>query len=68
MEAALSACARRGLAVKPMRGDALVFYGLTPDGQQDLSSLHGSCPTLKGEKWSATLWIHTHPLRPLGSG
>ena len=31
---------------------------LQPDGQVDYSSLHGSCPTTKGEKWSATKWIH----------
>ena len=24
----------------------------------DYSSLHGSCPTTMGEKWSATKWIH----------
>jgi len=34
---------------------------LTPDGQKDPTSLHGSCPTLKGEKWSATKWIHVAP-------
>ena len=31
---------------------------LTPGGEVDYSSLHGSCPTTKGEKWSATKWIH----------
>jgi hypothetical protein len=27
---------------------------LTPEGVEDKASLHGSCPTTKGEKWSAT--------------
>ncbi|GBG00386.1 prolyl 4-hydroxylase-like [Raphidocelis subcapitata] len=54
----LSPCVKRGLANVPKRGDLLMFYALTPDGLEDPTSLHGSCPTLKGEKWSATIWIH----------
>eukprot|EP00884_Botryococcus_braunii_P010480 jgi/Botrbrau1/19433/Bobra.0338s0056.1 len=53
-----SECARKGLAVKTKKGDALLFYSLTPDGEVDHRSLHGSCPTTKGEKWSATKWLH----------
>lgn len=53
-----SDCARQGFAVKPFKGDAIMFYSLKPDGALDPSSLHGSCPTTKGEKWSATKWIH----------
>ena len=34
---------------------------LTPNGETDNNSLHGSCPTTKGEKWSATKWIHVGP-------
>jgi prolyl 4-hydroxylase len=54
-----SECAKEGLAVKPVRGDAVMFFSLNPDGTEDPTSLHGSCPTVKGEKWSATKWIHT---------
>lgn len=51
----LSECARKGgLANKPYKGDMLVFHSLTPDGKEDPLSLHASCPTTKGEKWSAT--------------
>ena len=32
---------------------------LKPDGEKDPASLHGSCPTTGGVKWSATKWIHT---------
>lgn len=53
-----SDCAKAGMALKVYKGDALMFYSLKPDGSTDKSSLHGSCPTLKGEKWSATKWIH----------
>ncbi len=42
-----------------MQGDALLFYALKPDGEKDTTSLHGSCPTTAGTKWSATKWIHT---------
>ncbi|GMH32459.1 hypothetical protein BSKO_00293 [Bryopsis sp. KO-2023] len=52
-----SACARAGMSVKPIKGDAVMFYSLFPNGTADASSLHGSCPTLQGEKWSATKWI-----------
>jgi hypothetical protein len=65
---ALSACAARGgLANKPTKGDMLMFYSLTPDGEVDPKSLHASCPTLKGEKWSATKWIHVGGFR-VGAG
>jgi prolyl 4-hydroxylase len=56
-----SDCAKKGHAVKATRGDAVFFWALKPDGGKDRSSLHGSCPTLKGEKWSATKWIHVQP-------
>ena len=46
-----------------VKGDALMFYSLHPDGSLDPTSMHGSCPTLKGDKWSATKWIHVGPFR-----
>ncbi|MQM13920.1 hypothetical protein Taro_046845 [Colocasia esculenta] len=54
----LSECARKGVAVKPRKGDALLFFSLHPDATPDTSSLHAGCPVLEGEKWSATKWIH----------
>ncbi|KAL5980636.1 hypothetical protein ACLOJK_028544 [Asimina triloba] len=53
-----SDCAKNGIAVKPKKGDALLFFSLHPDASTDADSLHGSCPVIKGEKWSATKWIH----------
>lgn len=53
-----SDCALKGLAVKAVRGNALLFYSLKPDGTEDPKSTHGSCPTLKGVKYSATRWLH----------
>ncbi|CAN6450728.1 unnamed protein product [Victoria cruziana] len=46
-----------GLKVKPRQGDALLFYSLFPNGTIDVTSLHGSCPVIRGEKWVATKWI-----------
>lgn len=46
-----------GLKVKPRKGDGLLFYSLFTNGTIDPSSLHGSCPVIKGEKWVATKWI-----------
>lgn len=54
----LSECAKNGYAVKPEKGDALLFFSLHPDATTDTNSLHGSCPVIEGEKWSATKWIH----------
>ncbi|KAJ0981623.1 hypothetical protein J5N97_009878 [Dioscorea zingiberensis] len=53
-----SDCAKNGYAVKAEKGDALLFFSLHPDASTDASSLHGSCPVIEGEKWSATKWIH----------
>lgn len=59
--ASMSACARGLLAVKPRRGDALLFWNLKPDGTLDPKSLHAGCPVVRGNKWSATKWIRLHP-------
>uniref|UniRef100_A0A0D3FQC2 procollagen-proline 4-dioxygenase n=2 Tax=Oryza TaxID=4527 RepID=A0A0D3FQC2_9ORYZ len=53
-----SDCAKKGLAVKAVKGDSVLFFNLQPDGTPDPLSLHGSCPVIEGEKWSAPKWIH----------
>jgi prolyl 4-hydroxylase len=53
-----SECAMQGLAVTPRKGNAVVFWSLTTAGELNHGSLHGSCPVLKGEKFSATKWYH----------
>ena len=47
------------MTVKPRKGDAVLFYTMTPDGTEDGNSIHGSCEVVAGEKWSATIWIRT---------
>ncbi|EEF44979.1 probable prolyl 4-hydroxylase 7 [Ricinus communis] len=67
-----SDCAKGGYAVKPEKGDALLFFSLHPDATTDSDSLHGSCPVIEGEKWSATKWIHVRSFeksfKQLGKG
>lgn len=46
-----------GLKVKPRKGDGLLFYSVLPNGTIDMTSLHGSCPVVTGQKWVATKWI-----------
>ncbi|KAJ6683827.1 hypothetical protein OIU85_007515 [Salix viminalis] len=58
-----SDCAKNGYAVKPNKGDALLFFSLHPDATPDPDSLHASCPVIEGEKWSATKWIHVRSFR-----
>jgi prolyl 4-hydroxylase len=43
-----SECAAKGtMAVRPQKGDALLFFDLKLDGQTgDRAALHASCPTL----------------------
>ncbi|GAA0141601.1 protein modifying enzyme [Lithospermum erythrorhizon] len=53
-----SECGKKGVAVKPRKGDALLFFSLHPNAIPDPMSLHGGCPVIAGEKWSATKWIH----------
>ena len=58
----------RGLYVPPVRGNAVLFYSMVPDGRLDERSLHGGCkPRGKGvEKWGANQWIWNHPQRNTG--
>ncbi|KAL1326299.1 probable prolyl 4-hydroxylase 3 isoform X3 [Arachis ipaensis] len=53
----LSECAKNGLAVKPKMGDAILFWSMKPDLTLDPSSLHGSCPVIRGNKWASAKWL-----------
>lgn len=47
-----SECTNGGVAVKPKKGDALLFFGLKVDvGRLEPFSLHAGCPVIKGIKW-----------------
>eukprot|EP00798_Chlamydomonas_sp_ICE-L_P005318 gene5318-18564_t len=49
-----------GIKVKPRQGDAVLFWSANPDLSLDDHSLHGACPVVKGEKWSAAKWLREH--------
>ncbi|EOY04916.1 P4H isoform 2 [Theobroma cacao] len=51
----------KGLSVKPVKGDAVLFWSMGLDGQSDPNSIHGGCEVLSGEKWSATKWMRQKP-------
>ena len=48
-----------------MKGDALLFFSLKPDGGIDEMAFHMGCPVLKGIKWTATIWMRGKPFRGL---
>ena len=54
-------CGRVGPSVRPALGDALLFWSTFVNGTTDEASMHGSCPVLRGTKWTATLWMHAAP-------
>lgn len=39
--ASLSSCGKSGVSVKPKRGDALLFWSMSPNATLDSKSLHG---------------------------
>lgn len=50
-------CVRRGIPVKSVKGDAVLFFSLTETGALDNGALHGACPVIEGQKWTAVKWI-----------
>ncbi|XP_060073626.1 prolyl 4-hydroxylase subunit alpha-1-like [Ylistrum balloti] len=48
------------LRVVPLKGSAIFWYNLLPNGDLDIRSQHASCPVLLGSKWIATKWILEH--------
>jgi len=46
-----------GFKVKPVKGDAVLFYNLLEDGNGDDLALHAALPVWRGEKWLANFWV-----------
>lgn len=46
-----------GIKVTPVKGDAVLFYNLLPDGNSDDLALHAALPVWRGEKWLANFWV-----------
>ena len=49
------------MSIIPKSGDAILFYSQDANGNKDLSSHHGGCPVISGQKWAANLWIWNGP-------
>lgn len=56
-----SLCSSNGYAVKPIKGNALLFFHRHHNSEPDEGSLHGNCAVLGGDKWTANKWIHVLP-------
>ncbi|XP_077497740.1 prolyl 4-hydroxylase subunit alpha-3-like [Amblyomma americanum] len=61
-EGGATAFTEAGLSIAPRLGSALFWFNLKENSaglwERDRSTMHGSCPVLRGSKWIATLWIH----------
>jgi hypothetical protein len=51
------------VSVQAIRGHAVMFRNLHPDGSPDPHSVHAGTPVLAGEKWLATSWIRVNAAR-----
>ena len=47
-----------GVHVRSIRGTAVFWYNLLPNGSGDTRTRHAACPVLKGNKWVSNKWIH----------
>ena len=47
----------RGFKVRPVKGNAVLFYNLLEDGNGDDLALHAALPVHDGEKWLANFWV-----------
>ncbi|KAK3031968.1 LOW QUALITY PROTEIN: hypothetical protein RJ639_036903 [Escallonia herrerae] len=54
----LSDCTKSSYALRPTRGNALLFFNLHPNTTPDQSSSHARCPVLDGDMWFATKFFH----------
>ncbi|WCJ36668.1 2-oxoglutarate (2OG) and Fe(II)-dependent oxygenase superfamily protein [Euphorbia peplus] len=60
-----SDCAKGRNILKPVKGNAILFFNTHPNAFPDKSSSHARCPVRYGEMWSATKYLL---LRPDGQG
>lgn len=52
------------IVVKPMKGDAIVFYNCKPNGDPDPLTMHSGDKVIKGTKWLAIKLINKKPAAP----
>lgn len=63
-EGAETAFPRLNWRFKGRKGDVLIFFNVTPDGQVDPRTLHAGLPPKSGRKWVLSQWLRnrTQPL------
>lgn len=47
-----------GIHIRSLKGTAVFWYNLLPNGSGDIRTRHAACPVLKGNKWVSNKWIH----------
>lgn len=57
-----SDCIKNDNILKPVKGNAVLFFSLHPSTSLDKSSFHARCPVLEGEMWSATKFFYARPV------
>ncbi|XP_059433799.1 probable prolyl 4-hydroxylase 12 isoform X1 [Corylus avellana] len=53
-----SSCTKSSSILRPIKGNAILFFTLHPNASLDKSSSHARCPVLEGEMWYATKLFH----------
>ncbi|KAJ9164195.1 hypothetical protein P3X46_023798 [Hevea brasiliensis] len=52
-----SDCGKGSNLLKPVKGNAILFFNVHPNASPDTSSSHARCPVLEGEMWCATKYF-----------
>ena len=47
--------------MRPVKGDAILFYNFDEGGVIDPRAVHSALPVERGEKWVANHWISLTP-------
>ena len=45
------------------KGDALVFWNVSPQGHVERKLLHAGLPPTSGEKWLLSQWVRDRPVQ-----
>lgn len=59
----LSDCTMSSAALKPTKGNAVIFFNVHLNGSGDNSSWYARCPILDGDMWFATKFFHLRAIR-----
>ncbi|KAK7380326.1 hypothetical protein VNO78_32834 [Psophocarpus tetragonolobus] len=57
-----SNCNNSSNILKPVKGNAILFFSLHLSASPDKSSFHARCPVLEGDMWSAIKYFYAKPI------